>query len=466
MEKNQKLRSAVRKILLEKYITEDKKAVNEIVMDIVVKDSDKNDIWAIKQALAANNFKMYIVGGAVRDAVKNAIKISKNPMDTTIDVPKDFDLATDAFPDQIKAIFQNAPFISNILNIGESFAIQFLVTKSNNRYELATFRSDEGGGRKPDSVKFETSPEEDSKRRDLTINALFYDIEEITENGFSGKVIDYVGGVEDIKNNVVNTVGDPRERFSEDPLRKIRAIRFAAKMGSSIPQNVADAILDGNTSLIDRTNKIISNERIREEFYKGIKSSKSVVNFLNLLNSFDFFKHIFADLKISPNSFIEERHPLILLANLLKNNDLKSIQRNLFIKKYSTHEINAISFLISLLNLNEDTASAIKKFYLQKAKDSKSKINEKIYPVADNVIYKFADLNNIDKNKVKNLLRLANEFVQPSDLLKSIGYIDRDLGIAIDKLEKEFYKNPDKVKRIIDSGDLDKIKEIIFMQKS
>jgi hypothetical protein len=187
---------------------------------------------------------------------------------------------------------------------------------------------------------------------------------------------------------------------------------------------------------------------------------------LNLLNSFDFFKHIFADLKISPNSFIEERHPLILLANLLKNNDLKSIQRNLFIKKYSTHEINAISFLISLLNLNEDTASAIKKFYLQKAKDSKSKINEKIYPVTDNVIYKFADLNNIDKNKVKNLLRLANEFVQPSDLLKSIGYIDRDLGIAIDKLEKEFYKNPDKVKRIIDSGDLDKIKEIIFMQKS
>jgi poly(A) polymerase len=69
----------------------------------------------------------------------------------------------------------------------------------------------------------------------LTINALFYEITGVNEKGFTGQVLDFVGGVEDVKNNVINTVGNPIDRFDEDPLRKIRAIRFAAKMGSVIP---------------------------------------------------------------------------------------------------------------------------------------------------------------------------------------------------------------------------------------
>jgi len=461
----EKVRKKIRKILLETYLQEKVENAKRISFNISVKESDRNDIWKIRQTLVVSGFKMYIVGGAIRDAVKNALKLQKNPMDTTIDVPKDFDLATDASPDEIRAMFEHAPFISNILHIGESFAIQFLVTKAGNRYELATFRSDVGGGRKPDSVKFEKSPEEDAKRRDLTINALFYDIFGITQNGFTGEVVDYVGGMEDIKNNVVNTVGDPRDRFNEDPLRKIRAIRFAAKMGSEIPKNVADAIMDGKTSIIDPTGKIVSNERIRDEFYKGVKSAKSIKYFLDLLVQFDFMKHIFADLKVNSGSFIEEKHPIVLLAHLLKGNGLKDIERNLTIKKYSTDEVNAVKFLISLIGLNEDTAPVIKRFYIQKAKNSKPKINEKIYPMTDNAIYKFAELNHIDKQKVSNLLRLANDFVQPSELLQSLGYKDRDLGIAIERLEKEFYNNPDKVKKILDSGDAEEIKKIILINK-
>ena len=459
----EEIRKKIRKILLETYLQED--GVKKFPMGMIVKDSDKNDIWKIKQTLENNSFKAYIVGGAVRDAVKNSFKLQKNPMDTTIDVPKDFDLATDASPFEIKAMFKNAPFIYNTLDIGESFAIQFLVTKSGNRYELATFRSDGSGGRKPDSVKIEKSPEEDSKRRDLKINALFYNILEITSNGFYGEVIDYVGGVNDIKNNVVNTVGDPHDRFSEDPLRKIRAIRFAAKMGSTIPKNVADAILADGTSLVDSTGKTVSSERIRDEFYKSIKSTKSIRVFLNLLVEFGFMKHIFADLNVDKNSFVEERQPIILVANLLKRNDLRNIEKWLSIKKYSTDEINAIRFLISLLSLNEDTASVIKKFYVQKAKSSKPKINEKIYTMTDDVIYRFAELNNIDKHKIHNFLRLANEFTQPSELLQSLGYEKRDLGIAIERLEKEFYNNPDKVKNIIDSSDIEEIKNVILIKK-
>jgi len=460
------IRKRIRKILLESYLDEGVENAQRVPLNIDVKESDKDDIWKIKQTLAANGFKMYIVGGAVRDAVKNAIKLKKNPMDTTIDVPKDFDLATDASPEEIRAMFEKASFVSNILHIGESFAIQFLVTKAGNRYELATFRSDVGGGRKPDTVKFEKSPEEDAKRRDLTINALFYDINDLTESGFSGEVVDFVGGMEDIKNNVVNTVGDPRDRFSEDPLRKIRAIRFAAKMGSTIPKNVADAILDGNTSLVDPTGKTVSDERIRDEFYKGIKSSKSVKNFLELMVQFDFMKHVFAGLKINPTYFIEEKHPIILTAYLLKNNNFKDIERTLSAKRYSIDEVNSVKFLISLLSLTEDTAPAIKRFYIQKAKNAKPKINEKIYPITDDVVYKFAELNHIDKQKISNLLRLANEFIQPSELLQSLGYNGRELGVAIERLEKEFYKNPDKVKQVITSGDAEEIKKIILINKN
>jgi hypothetical protein len=119
-----------------------------------------------------------------------------------------------------------------------------------------------------------------------------------------------------------------------------------------------------------------------------------------------------------------------------------------------------------LINLDENAVSAIKKFYLQKIKNAKPKINEKIYSMTDDVIYKFANIGQIDKIKVHNLLRLANEFIQPSELLKSLGYQDKDLGIAITRLEKEFYNNPDRIKKILDSKNAEEIKKIIFISKA
>ena len=457
------IRKKIRKALLENYIQEND---NVFHVNMVVKDSEKNDIFKIKHTLNKNGFKMWIIGGAVRDTVRNVIKLSKNPMDETLSTPKDFDLVTDATPDEIKEIFSGADFISNILNIGESFAIQFLVTKSHNQYELATLRSDSGGGRKPDSVQYEKTIEKDSKRRDLTINALYYEITGINDKGFVGIVHDLVGGVSDIKNNIINTVGNPEDRFAEDPLRKIRAVRFAAVMDSEIPDNVAAAIRAEETSLVDPTGKKVSDERIRDEYYKGIKNAKSVVHFLSLLQDFDFFKHIFGtNLSIDLSAFANERHPIIVTANLLRRNNVKNIGIELNLKKYSSDEINCFIFLISLLKLDEDNASEIKKFYSQKVKNAIPKISEKPYPMTEEVVDKFANLNHIDKIRINNLLRLANEFVQPSDLLKSLGYKDRELGIAIARLEKEFFKNPNKVKSILDSGDAEEIKKIIFINK-
>lgn len=455
------IRPIIKKILLEKYLKESNNA-NTLYVNMDVDQKNKEDIIDIKKLLNLNGFDVYIVGGAVRDSVKNYIKLSKNPKDTTIEHPKDFDLVTNALPTQIKNIFKDAPFISNILEIGESFAIEFLVTKNGNKYEIATFRKDEGVGRKPDSVSFQKSPEEDAKRRDLTINALFYDIKKITDSGFLGYVIDFVGGVNDIKNNVVNTVGNAEDRFSDDPLRKMRTIRFASKMGSKIPKNVSDAILSGNTSLVDKLGKMISNERIRDEFYKGVKSSKSVVNFLELMEKFDFMKHVFGNLKVNSNYFIDERNPMVLLSNILKDNNVDDIRKILHSKNYSSDEINSIVFLVSLINLNDNNVSVTKGTYLSKIKNAKNKINDKIYPITDSVIYKFAELNNIDKHKIKNLLRLAREFVSPSSILQRLGFQGKDFGNAVRKLEKEFYKNPDKIKKIINSKNEDEIKNVLF----
>ena len=465
----EKIRKEIRKILLEHYFKEDTDNMQTTPLNIIVKESDRNDIWKIRQELISRGFSMYIVGGAVRDAIKNAIRLQKNPHDTNIDIPKDFDLATDAHPNEIKAMFENAPFVSNMLTIGDAFAIQFIVTKSGNKYELATFRSDVGGGRKPDSVQFEKDPKKDAERRDLTINALYYRIDKLTASGFDGEVIDYVGGVADIKNNIINTVGNPQDRFSEDPLRKSRTIRFAAKMDSEIPKNVADAIRDGETSLSDPTGKKVSGERIKDEFYKGIKSSKSVVHFLNLLIEFDFFKHIFGNLNVDHGSFVEERHPLILVANLIKKNDKIKIESVLNSLKYSGEEIKFITFLISLIGLDESNVRVIKNTYKNQIKNSKPAIiNEKEYKLTEKEIYNFADLNNIDKIKIKNMIRLANEFpINVSTYLFPLGFKPGlEMGTAIERLENEFYKNPDKVKMIFDSGDAEEIKKIIFINKS
>ena len=465
----EKVRKEIRKILFEHYFKESADNTHTIPLSIAVKESDRNDIWKIRQELTSRGFKMYIIGGAVRDAVKNAIKLQKNPQDTAIDVPKDFDLATDAPPDAIKVMFKNAPFVSNMLTIGDAFAIQFIATKSGNKYELATFRSDVGGGRKPDSVQFEKDPKKDAERRDLTINALFYRIDKLTTSGFNGEVIDYVGGIADIKNNVTNTVGDPMDRFNEDPLRKIRTIRFAARMGSEIPKNVADAIINGETSLVDPTGKKVSGERVKDEFYKGIKGSKSVVHYLNLLDEFGFFKHIFGGLNVDHGSFIEERNSLVLVANLIKKNDKSKIESVLNSLKYSGEEIKFIVFLISLIGLDESNVRVIKNTYKNQIKNSKpATINEKEYKLTEKEIYNFADLNSIDKIKIKNMIRLANEFpANISTYLFPLGFKPGfEMGAPIERLEIEFYKNPDKVKRILDSGDAEELKKIIFINKS
>jgi len=218
-----------------------------------------NDILELSKIFKSHNYSLMIVGGAVRDSILNA------PI-------KDYDLATDATPDQVEQIMSNAGF--RTLPTGKAFGVINVFTDEN-EYEVATFRSDETKGRNPE-VKLGVSIETDSKRRDLTCNALYYDIN-------TNEIIDLVGGISDLKNGIIRTVGNPEDRFSEDRLRILRSVRFAGRFGSELEPNV-DAALRKDASL-----EGISPERIRDEFLKGIKTTKSVVQFLKLIDKYKLF---------------------------------------------------------------------------------------------------------------------------------------------------------------------------------
>jgi poly(A) polymerase len=177
----------------------------------------------------------YLVGGCVRDLLLGR-------------PPKDFDVATDARPDRLMDLFPKSG------RVGAHFGV-VLVRDALSQVEVATFRSDQEytDGRRPVSVQFERDPRQDVLRRDFTINGLMMD-------PASGDVLDYVGGREDIERGLVRAIGDPAERFAEDHLRMLRAIRFAARLGFEIDEATFEAIRAEHESILR-----ISAERVRDE---------------------------------------------------------------------------------------------------------------------------------------------------------------------------------------------------------
>jgi hypothetical protein len=185
----------------------------------------------IVEQLRNAGFSALLAGGCVRDML-----LSREP--------KDYDVATDATPDQVAARFPRAR------RVGAKFGVM-LVRKFGHDIEVATFRTDGtySDGRRPDDVTFGTA-EQDARRRDFTINGLFYDpIERL--------VIDYVDGRKDLQAGIVRTIGDPNDRFAEDHLRMLRAIRFAALLIFDIEPATFDAIRQLAPHL-----RVISPERI------------------------------------------------------------------------------------------------------------------------------------------------------------------------------------------------------------
>jgi poly(A) polymerase len=198
-------------------------------------------IWVIRRLRQAG-YQALLAGGCVRDMLLGVR-------------PDDYDVATDATPNQVRRVFRRS------LAVGAKFGVIMVLHRDRRGVdrilEVATFRrdSDSTDGRRPDAVTF-SSPQEDAQRRDFTINGMFYD--PLAEN-----VIDYVGGRDDLKRRIIRTIGNPHERFREDYLRLLRAVRFSVRLGFHIHPATATAI-ERHAPYLGR----ISGERIYDEFGK------------------------------------------------------------------------------------------------------------------------------------------------------------------------------------------------------
>ena len=204
--------------------------------------------------------RAYFAGGCVRDMLLGT-------------EPKDYDIATSATPDEVQALFPN----SNA--IGAHFGV-ILVNKDGFPFEIATFRHDGSykDGRHPDQVTF-TTPEDDASRRDFTINGLF-------QNPKDDEIIDFVDGQQDLKAGLLRAIGNPSERFQEDALRLMRAVRFATTLKFTIEPDTWAAICE-HAHLLAK----ISAERIRDEFTMII-TSESRAQGLDLLTESGLMHHI------------------------------------------------------------------------------------------------------------------------------------------------------------------------------
>ncbi len=187
----------------------------------------------------------YFAGGCVRDLIRG-------------ETPKDFDVATNARPEEVQKIF------SRTYAVGAHFGV-IVVLEDGFQFEVATFRSDGVylDGRRPTEVHF-SSAEEDAKRRDFTINGMFFDPEK-------EEVIDFVGGRADLEAKLIRAIGDPAQRFAEDRLRMLRAIRFATVLGFAIEPATWKALQQSAPQIND-----ISAERIREELVRIFLSPNRV----------------------------------------------------------------------------------------------------------------------------------------------------------------------------------------------
>ncbi|MFA5841497.1 MAG: CCA tRNA nucleotidyltransferase [Candidatus Paceibacterota bacterium] len=220
----------------------------------------------VTETLEKAGFEAYVVGGCVRDLI-NGKK------------PRDWDATTDARPEQIIALFANTFYENEYGTVGvvnEEEPDETLKIVEVTPYRTEAAYSD---FRRPDKVVFSNNIGDDLSRRDFTINSIAYNISK-------GQIVDPYNGQDDIKDRVVRTVGEPEDRFGEDALRMLRAIRFSTELGFTIEPRTEKAI-QNNAFLLEK----ISKERIRDEFVKIIMSDKPMYG-IALANKLGVLKYV------------------------------------------------------------------------------------------------------------------------------------------------------------------------------
>lgn len=389
----------------------------------------------------------YVVGGCVRDSIMGR-------------KPHDWDICTSAKPEQVIEIFNHYKVIPTGLKHGT-----VTIMKNDKPYEITTYRVDGeyDDARHPKDVTFTTSLEEDLSRRDFTMNALAYNN--------NNDLVDLFGGVNDIKNGIVRCVGNPRERFSEDALRIMRALRFATRFGFKIEENTFAAMKE-KKSLLSK----ISAERINSELTQIIMCEAEDVARI-LYKAEDILFELFPALRENDGSYINN----ILHSNKIKSvrlallfdfpeEQLKDILTNLRydnetissvlntrkygqqILKYDSDKYTIEYFLKRIMHDigYEDTQKAL--FYC--IAYSRAKSNEKQELLFTNMLYVAMVIN--DRNECYRLSQLA---INGNDI-KHFGYKGQQIGTVLnyllDMVMKGVLENnkPTLLKRVEELGEV------------
>lgn len=395
-----------------------------------------------------NGYEAFMVGGCVRDSILNL-------------APNDYDITTSATPQEIMNIFKDYKIIDTGIKHGTVSIIL-----NNNIYEITTYRieGEYENNRRPKNVEFTSNIEEDLKRRDFTINAMAY-------NEQFG-IVDKFNGLEDLQKRIIKTVGNPDERFEEDGLRMIRAIRFSSKLGFSIDENTLKSIYK-NAYII----KNISIERINDEFTKTLVSDNpqniillyktKILENLGIhcnLNGY-YYKELEKDINILKSCDNNLLDRLIMLEYLISNKILKYIDKHEKYKYYcenikKVNIINNLRYSNKVINYCNDIMEYM-------IKDIEKIDNIVIKRYLNNIgyeklnkVFKLKLIYNVfldNKNKAEffrqciiklNEIENSKECYKISDLdingkiLKDLGYKGKEIGEKLNFLLDEVIKNP------------------------
>ena len=406
-------------------------------------------------------FEAFIVGGCVRDSILGL-------------KPNDYDITTNAKPKDIKNIFKEYKILENGIKHG---TVGVIIEKE--VYEITTYRieSEYEDSRRPKSVEFTKNIVEDLKRRDFTINAMAY-------NDKVG-LIDAFNGIDDLDDKIIRTVGHPDDRFTEDGLRIIRAVRFSCKLGFKIEEKTLNSIYK-NANII----KNISIERITEEFTKAILS-ENPNNIIILFDSnilanlgiyidngrFDF-KVLEKNINILKECQKDLKDRIVILEYLIVNEKIKSINdENERIKYYNTYiqQQNIVNNLKYPNKLTNSCNTYLQYMILDEQKFDVVKIKKMINNIGMEEFVKVISLkkkyyNNFKSNtkaintKKENdfldkIINIVNEIdinkecysIKDMDIngqiLSELGYKGKEIGEKLNYLLEEVLKNPTLNKR-------------------
>lgn len=376
-------------------------------------------------------YEAFIVGGCVRDSILGI-------------EPNDYDITTSAKPNDIMNIFKGYKIIDNGIKHGT-----VAVVMDNDVYEITTYRveGEYEDNRRPKSVEFTSNIKDDLQRRDFTINAIAY-------NDKIG-LVDNFNGMRDIKNKIVKTVGDPDERFNEDGLRIVRAIRFSSKLGFEIEKETLNSIYK-NANII----KNISIERITEEFTKTILSDnpEKVI----LLYKTGIMKILDIDSDINEESLkilikcdktLEDRLTILEYISIVK------AKCNLCIDSKKNSVLNTLKYSNKLnikcniileymfIDLNDMNTVKIKQMLNKVGQDNlkKSLILKKIYSrfyLEDNTTQIDNIINEIDRIQNDKECYCIKDLDINGEILKELGYRGKDIGEKLNLLLNKVINNP------------------------